>query len=271
MGNDYLYIDARTMAPRDWRELARRMSDRHFGVGADGIILIERGRSVGHAMRIFNADGSEAEMCGNGLRGFAKWLYDRGEAGSEQAVETGAGVLYPRVTRSENGRAVTIRVDLGQPRLDLDAVGYDGPAGASADALVLPLAGGETVTASAVSMGNPHLVVFGGGWDDATLYRLGPAIERHPWFPRRVNVHAADVIDSGRIRVRHWERGSGPTLACGTGVAATLVAAAASGRTARKAIVEVPGGVLGAEWEANDHVYLEGPAVEVFRGYFRPA
>lgn len=270
LGNDYLYIDARVMAPRDWPEVARRMSDRHFGVGADGIILIERGRSTAHRMRIFNADGSEAEMCGNGLRGFAKWLYDRGEAGAEQAVETGAGVLSPRITGVENGRAVMIRVDLGAPRLDLGAVGFAGPAGMSADALAITLDGGETVAARAVSMGNPHLLIFGPLWEEATLHRLGPALERHPWFPQRINVHSVEVVESGKIRVRHWERGSGPTLACGTGVAAALVAAAAAGGTGRKAVVEVPGGSLEAEWGPDDHVYLEGPAVEVFRGYYRP-
>ena len=271
LGNDYLYIDARGMPERDWTDLARRMSDRHFGIGGDGIILVVRSAVAPVGMRIFNADGSESEMCGNGLRGLAKWLYDRGEFGKEQAVETGAGVLYPRVVAVEQGRATQIRVDMGPPRWSRGAIGIsvgDPDAPFRDDAIEVE---GEIIRATAVSMGNPHLIIFGPLWDDERLARLGPRLERHPWFPRRINVHSVAVESRTAIRMRHWERGAGATLACGTGVAAAVAVASASGRTDTRVTVSVPGGELVAEYvAASGHMVLTGPAVEVGEGIYAP-
>ncbi len=271
LGNDYLYIDARALPEGDWADLARRMSDRHFGVGADGIILIVSSAVAPVGMRIFNADGSESEMCGNGLRGLAKWLYDRGVLGKEQAVETGAGVLYPTVVAVDQGRATRIRVDMGPPRWSRAAIGISAgdPDAPFRDQAVE--VGGENVRATAVSMGNPHLIVFGPLWDDERLARLGPGLERHPWFPRRINVHSVAVESWGVIRMRHWERGAGATMACGTGVAAAVAAASTGGLTANRVTVHVPGGVLMAEHDTqNGHMFLEGPAVEVCEGIYAP-
>ncbi len=271
LGNDYLYIDARALPERDWADLARTMSDRHFGIGADGIILVVPSAVAPVGMRIFNADGSESEMCGNGLRGLAKWLYDRREFGEEQAVETGAGVLYPRVVAVERGRATHIQVDMGPPRWSRAAIGIavgDPDTPFRDDALEVD---GEIIRATAVSMGNPHLIIFGPLWDDEQLARLGPRLERHPWFPRRINVHSVAVESRTAIRMRHWERGAGATLACGTGVAAAVAVASASGRTDTRVTVSVPGGELVAEYvAASGHMVLTGPAVEVGEGIYAP-
>jgi diaminopimelate epimerase len=270
-GNDYLYIDVRRWPgweQVDWSAVAIQMSDRHFGVGSDGIILIAPSAVAPVRMRIFNSDGSESEMCGNGLRAMAKWLYDRGEMGAEQAIETGAGVLHPRVVASQGGRATWIRVDMGMPRWTRGAVGMTDDPDAPATAVTVQTQG-ETWTGTGVSMGNPHLVIFGPRWDEETMARRGAALERHPLFPQRINVHSVEVVDPEHLKMRHWERGAGLTLACGTGVCAATVAGVLTGQSRRQVLVEVPGGQLKAEWdEATGHVFLEGPAVEVCQGTF---
>ena len=270
LGNDYLYIDARELPDQNWPELARAMSDRHFGVGADGIILIVRSNRAPVGMRIFNLDGSESEMCGNGLRAMAKWLFDRGQLGRLQDIETGAGVLHPEIVDVENGKAVRIRVDMGAARWTRADLGI--VVGAPNDTFQnQPVVVGDiTVVGTGVSMGNPHFIVFGPLWDDRQLYQMGPSLETHPLFSRRINVHCVEVNAPDRIRMRHWERGSGPTLACGTGVAAAVSAAAASGLTESRVQVTVPGGSLTAEIADDGRVFLEGPAVEVFEGVYRP-
>lgn len=272
LGNDYLYLDIRGTTKEeltDWPSLAIAMSDRHFGVGADGIILIADSSKADVRMRIFNADGSESEMCGNGLRALAKWLYDRGQAGREQAVETGAGVLHPVVVQTHEGRATRIRVDMGPPRFTREEIGM--AVGNPQDTCLNQVieVNGETLEMSCASMGNPHAILFGPVWDVRRMAEIGPQIENHQWFPRRINVHSVDVVSLHRLKMRHWERGAGLTLACGTGVAATVAAAVLTGRASRSVTVEVPGGELDALWdEDTNHVFLTGPAVEVMEGVF---
>lgn len=270
LGNCYLYIDVRDrpLPEEILPELARRMADRGFGIGADGIILIDHSEQAPFRMRIFNSDGSEAEMCGNGIRGFAKYLYDRGQAGSDQSVETLAGVLHTRVVREEGGVARAIAVDMGRPVLTRGAIPMHGePLHQAVD---MPLsAAGTNLLLTAVSMGNPHVVHFVSAlWDRAETARVGEAVEHHPWFPRRVNFHVAEVVHPQLVRVRHWERGAGLTNACGTGACAVLVAGVLSGRLDRDAEVEVPGGSLHITWAKNDHVMMTGPAEQVCEGVF---
>lgn len=268
LGNDYLYLDVRVGLSRDWPRLARAMSDRHFGVGADGIILIEPSAVALVKMRIFNADGSESEMCGNGLRGLAKWLYDRGESGRHQVIETGAGLLEPEIIEEDREGARLIRVNMGPPRFRRDALPiHEGePSSPFLDEMLE--VDGETLTVSCASMGNPHLVVFGDLWSLERLLVIGPKIEHHPAFPARINVHTVEVTDKTHLRMRHWERGSGLTLACGTGVAAAVALAYKTGRSDAEVTVEVPGGELSAVSADDGNIYLTGPAVEVFRGTY---
>jgi diaminopimelate epimerase len=272
-GNDYIYLDGigGELPPGDPAEWARRLSDRHFGVGGDGLILVLRGERAPFRMRMFNADGSEGEMCGNGMRGFAKLVYERGyTTATAFAVETGAGVIRPEVF-VRDGRVHRVRVDMGRPRLRRGDIPMAGDADAEAREVALDV-GGRYLTVTAVSMGNPHAVVF---LDhppaDADVLGDGPRLERHPAFPRRANVEFVQVLGPAELRLRVWERGSGETLACGTGACAAVVAAALTGRAGRRAVVHVPGGDLEVAWsEADDRVYLTGPTVEVFRGTFDP-
>lgn len=265
LGNDYLYFDIRDGFGQalDWARLARRICDRHFGVGADGIITIGRAPGVDAVMRIFNADGSESEMCGNGLRAMAKWLYDRGVAGRSQVIQTGAGVLYPEILADVQGRAREIRVNMGIPSFEADNLGPG--------LLLNDIIEHESsrVRASAVSMGNPHLVIFGPLWSVEDMARWGPVWECHPRFPHRINVHSVEVLDSGRLTMRHWERGAGLTLACGTGVAGATALAIHQGHVTSPVQVTVPGGDLWVEWDGpSQPVYVTGPAEEVFRGVY---
>lgn len=272
LGNDYVYLDGVTqdLAGFDLPTLARVLSDRHFGVGGDGIILILPSQSADFRMRIFNSDGSEAEMCGNGIRGFAKYVYEHGLTSKTQlAVETGAGIIRPKLLIAHDGRVEKVRVDMGSPRLaraEIPMAGEPPDQPVINEALAVD---DETFTITCVSMGNPHCVVFLDAATDLTAFpvsTLGPAIENHRAFPRRTNVEFAIVKEPQRILMRVWERGAGETLACGTGACATLVAAALTGRADRKATVQLPGGELEIEWADDDHVYMTGPAVEVFSG-----
>jgi diaminopimelate epimerase len=293
IGNDYVYVDAVTNPVieerTDLAELARRMSDRHTGVGSDGLILVCRprgggpiGAGPGHVrMRMFNADGSESEMCGNGVRCVAKFAHDRlGVDANPMRIETGRGVLSIRYA-AERGVLTHATVDMGEPILDIARVPVDGSAvrrtGVEHEYEVD--AGGVTYRASFVSMGNPHAVVFdetvGGdrrplsvaalrGLD---LARVGPMIENHPAFPRRINAHFAAVQGPGEATMRTWERGAGATRACGTGACAVVVAGVRTGRLSRRVALHLPGGDLEAAWdEASGHVRMTGPAAEVFEG-----
>jgi len=268
-GNDYIYVDCRERVIEDPAALARRLSDRHFGVGADGLILILPSERADFRMRIFNADGSEAEMCGNGIRCFAKYLYDRRLIASEQTtIETGAGVLTVRI-QARDGVARAVTVNMGTPRLERSEIPIEGPPGRAVDdelTIELPHEGNITLRYTAVSMGNPHCVIFVEGLDDYPVATHGPLIENHRLFPNRTNVEFVEVLGRNELKMRVWERGSGQTLACGTGASASLVAAALNGKTDRRATVHLLGGDLEIEWADDGCVYLTGPAEEVFEG-----
>jgi diaminopimelate epimerase len=263
--NDFVYVDARRGIPGDPAQLARRLCDRHRGIGADGLILL-RDAGTGDAdcrMEIINADGSTAEMCGNGIRGFAKYVLDRGLAAHEPLrVETGAGVLSIDVER-ENGRVVRVAVDMGRPEWD----GRRIPVDADGEIVERPLeVAGREYRVTCVSMGNPHCVVFLDDVAGLDLPALGPRFEHHPFFPKRVNTEFIRVVDRTHLEMRVWERGAAETLACGTGACAAAVAAARTGRAERSVTVSLPGGDLQIAWLQNDHVRMTGDAVEVFEG-----
>ncbi|MFM2095215.1 MAG: Diaminopimelate epimerase [Planctomycetota bacterium] len=265
-GNDYVYINCFDQAaPADPAELARRMAHRHFGIGGDGIILIRPSERADARMQMFNADGSEAEMCGNGIRCVAKFVYDHGIAKkSPLKIETGAGVLTLEV--ETDGRVVQrVRVDMGEPILEPARI----PAKFAQNPVVnaaLEVAG-RSVPVTCVSMGNPHCIVYVEKATDEWVLRIGPQIENHPAFPARVNVEFIEVLSPKEVRQRTWERGSGETWACGTGASAVCVAGVLTGRTERRIINHLLGGDLELEWNAADNrVYMTGPATEVFSG-----
>jgi diaminopimelate epimerase len=271
LGNDYLVVDAMQESPSESKlsALAKALSDRHFGVGADGLILVLPSRAADFRMRIFNSDGSEAEMCGNGIRLFAKFVYERGHTKAKDLeVETLAGIVRPRL-RVRGGRVTSVRVDMGEPRLARSEIPMKGTDEAQVVNERLRV-GGRRYQITAVSMGNPHCVMFVEDVDRARVGEIGPAIERHDLFPKRTNVEFAQVVGDGQIRMRVWERGAGETLACGTGASAVLVAAVLNGLAPRKAVVHLRGGDLKVSWNREDnHVFIEGPAAEVFTGETR--
>lgn len=264
-GNDYVYIDCFAQPePSDPAALARRISDRHYGVGGDGLILILPSKVADARMRMFNADGTEAEMCGNGIRCVAKYVYDHGVCRKQQvAIETGAGILELRL-EVRGGKVERVQVDMGRPVLEAKRIPttLPGPAVVRVPLVV----GGRTLEVTCVSMGNPHCVVFVEELSDELVLGVGPLVERDEHFPRRVNVEFVQVLGPEEVRMRVWERGSGETLACGTGASAACVAGVLAGVTRRHVVAHLPGGDLELEWAEDDHVYLTGPAVEVFSG-----
>jgi len=266
IGNDYVYVETfHQPAPPNPSLLARTISDRHFGVGSDGLILIMPSDRADARMRMFNADGSEGEMCGNGVRCVAKYLHDHGIAAKERVtVETGRGVLSLDL-KVDQGKAKLIRVDMGAPILKSSEIPTLLPGDPPVD---VPLVvGDQTFAVTAVSMGNPHAVVYVDDSIAFPLERLGPLIENHPTFPRRVNVHIVEVSGPEEVRMRTWERGSGITLACGTGACAVCVAGVLTGRTSRRILAHLPGGDLQLEWpEPSASVFMTGSATEVFSG-----
>lgn len=274
-GNDYIYVEefqAEFGAPGP---LAVRLSDRHFGVGGDGLILIGppsehwRGKAD-FRMRMFNADGSEGEMCGNASRCVGKYLYDTGLTEKTTVnLETKAGLRVLHLNVS-GGRVVSVRVDMGEPLLRPDLIPMNAPGDSFVNAELD--VDGILYRGTAVSMGNPHLVVpwdAPGGLEALDIAAIGPKFERHPLFPRRVNTEFVEVKSRDRVRMRVWERGSGETLACGTGACAVLTACALNGWTGRRAKIELRGGTLNIEWSEDDNrVYMTGPAAFVFTGTF---
>lgn len=269
-GNDYVYFDGTSedLTAYDLTELAKIVSDRNFGVGGDGIILVLPSETADFLMRIFNPDGSEPEMCGNGIRAFAKYAYEHGlTEKTELLVQTGAGLIRPILT-VRDGRVASIRVDMGIPRLARSQIPMAGEP-PTQHVVDEPLeVAGRTLRVTCVSMGNPHCVTFVDDVDEAPVTDLGPQVENHPAFPARTNVEFVEIVDRSNVKMRVWERGVGETLACGTGASATLVACVLNdliprGRTAQ---VALRGGVLEIEWADDDHVYMTGPATEVFSG-----
>ncbi len=267
LGNDYIYINALEEKIADPAALARRISDRHFGVGSDGLVLIMPCEEADFRMRMFNADGSEAEMCGNAARCVGKYIYDRGLSDRKVIrLMTGAGIRTLELN-VEDGKTKLVRVDMGQPVLETTEIPVSLPAGRAVNVPVE--VSGQTFRMTCVSMGNPHAVIFVEDADHFDVYRIGAELETHPLFPRKTNVEFVSVRDAGHLRMRVWERGSGETMACGTGACASLVAAVLNGLSARKAVLELNGGPLTVSWDPDsDHVYQEGPAEFVFDGEY---
>ena len=286
-GNDYIFIDARDpqLNHADWPSLSRAMSDRHYGVGGDGVILVLPSGVADLKMRMFNADGSEGEMCGNGIRCFAKYAIERGLAqadGSGLRVETLAGIrtVVPEIDHgpamsAAEGKVVRARVAMGAPQLDPDKVPVvlaAPPTERIGEAVVnYPVEIGNTpLKLSFVSMGNPHAVAFiHEPVDEFPLQVIGPQVEHHPMFPRRVNFEVVNVEQEGHLKARVWERGSGETMACGTGACAIAVASKLLGLSDGVIDITLPGGELKVSWDGEGEVYLEGDAVEVFEGEWR--
>lgn len=266
IGNDYVYVNTfDQQPPADPAALARVISDRHFGVGSDGLILIGPSERADARMRMFNADGSESEMCGNGVRCVAKYVHDHGIARkSRVSIETGRGILSLDL-EVEGGKARRIRVDMGAPILQ----GSDIPTTLPGDPPVnVPVViDGKELRVTAVSMGNPHAIVYVDDVAGVPLETVGPVLEHLRAFPRRVNVHFVQVLAPGEVRMRTWERGSGITLACGTGACAVCVAGVLTGKSERKLLAHLPGGDLELEWAGEgSSVFMTGPATEVFSG-----
>jgi diaminopimelate epimerase len=266
LGNDYVYVSTFDQPPpSDPAKLAVAVSDRHFGIGGDGLILIMPSKHADARMRMFNADGSEGEMCGNGIRCVAKYLHDHGLARDEQVtIETGRGVLTLGL-QIVHDHVRGVRVDMGPPILDPAEISTLLEGRPPIDA-PLRLEDRE-LAVTAVSMGNPHAVIYEDDAASFPLETLGPAIEHHWAFPRRVNVHVVEVLGPGEVRMRTWERGSGITLACGTGACAVCVAGVLTGRSGRKILAHLPGGDLELEWpDDSAPVFMTGSATEVFTG-----
>lgn len=266
LGNDFIIVAGEPALPDNAGELALKLCNRFFGIGADGLVYILPSEAADFRMRIINSDGSEAEQCGNAIRCVAKYVYDHGLTDkTELTIETlGAGV-QPVQLVVRHGKTETVTVNMGQPILN----GLDVPTVIDENPVV-----GHSVTVdgrefkfTAVSMGNPHCVIY---VDDAAGFDLaawGPKLEKHPLFPRKINVEFAKVNSRNHVDMRVWERGAGPTLACGTGACATLVSSVLNGLTDRKATISLAGGDLTIEWnEHNNHVYMTGPAAVVYKG-----
>ena len=274
--NDYVYVDCfDEQPPADPAALAPVIADRHTGVGGDGLVLVMPSGVATARMRMFNADGSESEMCGNGVRCVAHLVVSRGRApAGPVTIETGRGVLTLDVALT-GPRTSQVRVDMGEPLLEAAAIPVtgcgadrviDAPCAALGDEEPWWRDCGLDPRMTCVSMGNPHAVLYCRDVDRVPLESVGPRIETHPIFPRRVNVHFVEVHAPERVRMRTWERGSGITMACGTGASAVCVSGVLTGRTARRIVAEVPGGELELEWAASGHVFMTGPAEEVFEG-----
>ena len=268
IGNDYVYIDCfRQQFEGDLSVLAKKISDRHFGVGGDGLILITPSDKADFGMRIINFDGSEAEMCGNGVRCVGKYVYDRGLTGMKTVtVDTLAGIKVLDLT-VEEGEVTLVKVDMGEPILVSEKI----PVLGSEEKFIAQSVeiGEDFFILTCVSMGNPHAIAFVDDVRKVTIEKVGPLVERFKIFPKRTNVEFVHVVDRHTLEMRVWERGAGETLACGTGACAALVAAVLNNQSDRKAVVKLTGGELQIEWDENDnHVYMTGPAEFVFDGEY---
>lgn len=267
LGNDFIIVDC-ISHPYDIDQLVQAsvpLCNRHFGIGGDGLILVLPSQQSDFQMRVINNDGSEAEMCGNGMRCFAKYLYEHGLTQQTTfAIETLAGIITP-VLQLEDDHVQAVRVDMGEPRLEREIIPMAGPAGPVVNESLR--VSGETFAVTALSMGNPHVIIFVDDTAHFPVEHYGPLVETHTAFPRKTNVEFVQVLSPTALKMRVWERGAGITLACGTGACATLVAAVLNGLTERTATVTLPGGPLDIDWNEDDnHVYMTGPATEVFSG-----
>lgn len=258
IGNDFVVIDSRSIDLKNAEETARRLCDRRFGIGADQLLLLCNSKAADFRMAIYNADGGEVEMCGNGIRCFTRYLVTHGlTEKTEITVETLAGIIRPRI------RGELVEVDMGEPVLE----GRDIPVNLDGRVVSSPLkVGDRSFDITCVSMGNPHCVIFVDDVDSFPVSTFGPAIENHDLFPNRINVEFVQPVNDREIKMRVWERGSGETLACGTGACASAVASVLNGRTRRRVTVHLSGGDLDILWSEDGIVYMTGPAEEVFEG-----
>jgi len=257
-GNDFVFLDCLKNNIDDLQSIAKKLCDRRFGVGADQLLTVHPSQVADFKMEIYNADGSQVEMCGNGIRCFAKYVYDHGITRKrELEVETLAGIIRPRIVGE------LVEVDMGEPILE----GRKIPVDADGEIRNRPLAvDGITYEVTCVSMGNPHCVLYLDDIDALDLEKIGPRFEHHPFFPKRVNTEFIKILSPAEVKMRVWERGAGETWACGTGAAAVCVAGSLTGSTDRGLTVHLVGGDLEVEWTADEHVVQVGPTVEVFTG-----
>lgn len=274
IGNDYVYIDNINQTVDNPSELSKKISDRHFGIGSDGLILISRSDVADFKMNIYNPDGSEAEMCGNGIRCVGKFVYDKGLTDkTEVTIETLAGIKTLELTL-ENGKVSLVKVDMGEPILEADkipVINYELQKSSEGISFVNTntdlLIRNKIRKLTCVSMGNPHAICFVDNVNDIDIEKIGSTIENDENFPNRTNVEFIDIVNSKEINMRVWERGAGETLACGTGACASVVASVLNGYTEREVIVNLLGGKLEISYDENDnHVYLKGPARIVYEG-----
>ncbi|HET6419800.1 MAG TPA: diaminopimelate epimerase [Geobacteraceae bacterium] len=265
-GNDYVYVDCFREKVANPAEVALKVSNRNFGIGSDGLILIMPSDIADVRMRMFNSDGSESEMCGNGIRCVAKYAYDHGiVAKKEITAETGAGVLTLRLFTDGANKVEKVRVNMGVPRLTRKEIPMLGDADTKVINEPLNILH-TTFHITCVSMGNPHCVIFVDDVENFQVEKYGPLIENHDLFPRRTNVEFVQVLSRTEVRQRTWERGAGETLACGTGASAVTAAGVLNGLTEKKIVNHLSGGDLELEWAEDDSIYMTGPAVEVFSG-----
>jgi len=269
-GNDYVYVNCFEETVADPAALARQVSNRNFGIGSDGLILILPSEVADVRMRMFNSDGSESEMCGNGIRCVAKYAFDHGLVDQKViTVETGAGILNLMLFTNEADQVERVRVNMGRPRLTRGEIPMTGSPEEQVINTELKVLD-RTFHITCVSMGNPHCVIFVDNVAEFPLAKYGPAIENHPMFPNRTNVEFVEVISPTEISQRTWERGAGETLACGTGSSAVTVAGVLNERTERHLLNHLLGGDLEMEWAEDGSVFMTGPAVQVFEGVFDP-
>lgn len=265
LGNDYIYVNCFTEKVENPSEVAKFVSDRHFGIGSDGLVLIMPSDTCDFRMRMFNSDGSEAEMCGNAIRCVGKYVYDNGLTQKTVIkVETLAGVKVLNLFLKDN-KVDTVTVDMGEPVLEPSRI----PVKSDRELFVSQpvVIDGKEYKVTCVSMGNPHAVTYVDDVDNFPLEKIGPKMENNELYPNRINAEFVQVIDKDTLKMRVWERGAGETFACGTGACAVLVSSVLNGLSNRKAVVKLLGGNLRIEWDEKDnHVYMTGPATKVFEG-----
>ncbi|MBI2252202.1 MAG: diaminopimelate epimerase [Armatimonadetes bacterium] len=267
LGNDFILVEEKDIPSFGLSPLIRKICDRHFGIGADGLIVIFPSDKAHLKIKIFNADGTEAQMSGNGIRCVAKYAYEKGLVIEKKInIETQSGIITPLIF-TENGEINEIEVDMGKPELSPSKI----PVNFSIDAPILnyPLKiKDKTFFISCVSMGNPHCVIFKENLEEVMLEELGPLIENHPIFPERVNIEFIKVLNPDHLVMLVWERGVGPTLACGTGACAGLVAGVLNKKCNREVVIDLTGGTLKVSWRENNHLYLKGRVKKVFEGKY---
>lgn len=265
-GNDYIYINAIDSCPANLPELSNEMSDRHKGVGSDGVVLIMPSDKADFRMRMFNADGSEGEMCGNASRCVAKYVYDKGLTSKRKiTLETLAGIKVLEITKVVDEKVREVKVDMGEPSFAPENI----PTKSNCEVIDIPISTSlGTLNLTAVGTGNPHGVVIMDSVSDLDIDSMGPEIQNNELFPRKANIEFVRIINRNEIEMRVYERGSGETMACGTGACASVVATSRLGLTDRRATVHLKGGDLQIHWAENNHVYMTGEAATVFEGEY---